>query len=173
MIEQKTHIKKGMLIGLILILLDIALQLTHNKFQLWVANTNIAIMLLGVIIAMNIQTPKTDGKIVFSNLFGYGFRVSVVAVCALFIYNVLSVYVVFPGYLTELYEHNLAEAQKLPNFDATKVAENKDMAMKVMRTSLLSMVVMFNLAIGITGALVGSIIALLVESFNQKKVSQQ
>ena len=45
--------------------------------------------------------------------------------------------------------------------------------MKVMRTSLLSMVVMFNLAIGITGALVGSIIALLVESFNQKKVSQQ
>ena len=169
MAEQKTHINKGLIIALVQIVLDIVLQLTHNKFQPWVANTNIAIMLLGVVILMNIETPKTDGKIVFSNLFGYGFRVSVVAVCALFIYNVLSVYVVFPGYLTELYDHNLTEAQKLPNFDATKVAENKEMAMKVMRTSLLSMVVMFNLAIGITGALLGSVVALLRESFGEKK----
>ena len=168
--EQKTHIKKGLIIGLILILFDITLQLTHNKFQPWVANINIAILLIGVIVLMNIQPPKTEGKIVFSNLFGYGFRVSVVAVCALFIYSVLSVYLVFPDYLTELYNHNLVEARKQPNFDAAKVAANKDMAMKVMRTSLLSMVVMFNLAIGITGALVGAVIALLSESFSKKKV---
>jgi len=172
MADQKTHIKKGMYIGLALILFDIALQLTHNKFQPWVANTNIAIMLLGIIIAMNIQTPKTDGKILFSNLFGYGFRVSVVAVCALFIYSVLSVYLIFPDYLTELYNHNLAEAKKLPDFDLAKVTANKEMAMKVMRTSLLSMVVLFNLTIGITGTLLGSMSAMLIESFNQKKVSE-
>ena len=175
MAEQKTHIRKGLIIALVLMMLDIALQLTHNKFQPWIASANIAIMLIGVIVSMNIQTPKTDGKIVFSNLFGYGFKISVVAVCLLFIYTFLSVYVFFPNYLNEFYEHQMAEVLKHPSFTAPVIAmgENKEMAMKVMRTSLLSMIVMFNLAVGIAGALIGSVIALLIESLNQKKVSQQ
>ena len=173
--EQKTHIKKGLIIALVLILVDIVLQVTHQKFQPWVNYLNIAILLIGVVASVNIKATEPNEKAIFSNLFGYGFKVSVVTVCVMFVYTFLSIYVVFPNYLNEFYEHQMAEAQKLPNFNAAGIAmaENKAMALKVMRTSLLSMVIMFNLAVGITGALVGSVIALLIESFNQKKVSQK
>ena len=169
MAEQKTHIRKGLIIALVLMVLDIALQLTHHKFDSWVVYANSAILLIGVIASVNINDVETDDKKMFSNLFGYGFRVSVVTVCVLFIYTVLSVYVVFPGYMNEVYNHNILEAQKLQGFDAASAAANKTMALKVMRISLLSAVVMFNLAVGITGALAGAVIRLLRDGVGSGK----
>ena len=161
--EQKTHIKKGLIIALVLILVDIALQVTHQKFQWWVTYLNIAILLIGVVVSVNIKEAEANDKVIFSNLFGYGFKVSVVTVCVLFIYSILSVYLIFPGYIDDLYNQNIQAAQKIKGYDAATAASNKSMAMKVMRISLLSAVVMFNLAIGISGALVGSLIRLLRE----------
>jgi hypothetical protein len=63
----------------------------------------------------------------------------------------------------------MLQAQKLPGFNAASAEANKEMAMKVMRISLLSAVVMFNLAVGITGALIGSVVRLVIDSMNQKK----
>ena len=170
--EQKTHIKKGLIIALVLIVLDIALQLTHNKFQPWVAYLNSAILFVGVIVGINIESGGRE-NVVFSNLFGYGFRISVVSVCILFLYTILSVYVVFPGYLSDLYQQSIIQAQKLPNFSASNASANKEMAMKVMRISLLSMVVLFNLAVGIAGALVGTIISILRESYSNKNLQSK
>ncbi len=167
--KEKTHIKKGLIIALALILLDIVLQLTHHKFDSWVTYANSAILLIGVIISINIKDTEIEDKTAFSNIFGYGFRVSVVTVCILFIYTLLSVYVVFPGYMDEVYKQNMLQAQKLPGFNAASAEANKEMAMKVMRISLLSAVVMFNLAVGITGALIGSVVRLVIDSMNQKK----
>ena len=171
--EQKTHIKKGLIIALVLIVIDIALQLTQNKFQPWVSYVNSAILFVGVIVGINIKETEGNDKIVFSNLFGYGFRIAVVTVCVLFLYTILSVYVVFPGYLSDLYQQSIIEAQKLPNFSASNASANKEMAMKVMRISLLSAVVLFNLAVGIAGALVGSLIMLLRESNSNKNLQSK
>ncbi len=165
--EQKTHIKKGLIIALVLILVDIVLQVTHQKFQPWVNYLNIAILLIGVVVSVNIKEAETNNKVIFSNLFGYGFKVSVVTVCILFIYSILSVYLFFPGFIYDLYNQNILAAQKINGYNAATAVSNKAMAMKVMRISLLSAVVMFNLAIGITGALAGAIIRLLREQKNQ------
>jgi len=173
MAEQKTHIKKGLIIALVLIVLDIALQLTHNKFQPWISYVNSAILFVGVIVGINVKERGGNDKIVFSNLFGYGFRISVVSVCILFLYTVLSVYVIFPGYISDLYEQSIIQAKKLPEFNAASAATNKEMAMKVMRISLLSVVVLFNLAVGIAGALVGSLIMLLRESISNKNLQSK
>jgi len=173
MAEQKTHIKKGLVIASVLILLDIALQLTHNKFQPWISYVNSLILLVGVIVGININETEGNDKVVFSNLFGYGFRIAVVTVCILFLYTILSVYVVFPGYLSDLYEQSILQAKKLPEFNAASAATNKEMAMKVMRISLLSAVVLFNLAVGIAGALVGSLIMLLRESNSNKNLQSK
>ncbi len=162
--QQKTHIRKGLVIALTLIALDIILQLTHQKLQPWVLYVNSGILLVGVVIALQLKTSEPEEKVQFSNLFGYGFKVSVVTVCILFLYTILSIYLLFPETITEFYNQSVAQAKKMEGYDAAKITENKDMAMKVIRISTLSGVVMFNLAVGVAGALIGSIIKLVTDS---------
>lgn len=159
--QQNTHIRKGLVIALIMVLLDIILQLTHQKQQPWVLYLNSGILLAGVVIAVQLRVGEAEEKIQFSNLFSYGFKASVVTVCILFLYNILSIYLLFPGAITDLYNQSVAQARKMEGFNAAKIAENKEMAIKVIRISTLSWVVMFNLAVGIAGALIGAIIKLL------------
>ena len=159
--QQKAHINKGLVIAALLILLDIIIQLSHQKLQPWVLYANSAILLVGVTVAVQLRINEKEEKVQFSNLFGYGFKVSVVTACVLFLYTIISVYLIFPSYVTDIYNQSISLAQKTPGFNATKIAENKDMAIKVIRISTLSSVVIYNLAVGIVGAALGAIIKMV------------
>ena len=63
-----------------------------------------------------------------------------------------------------MYNQSVAEAQKMKGFDSVEVAKNREMAIKVIRITTLSGVVMFNLAVGIGGALMGAVIKLMTDS---------
>jgi len=160
--KQKTHIKKGLIIAAALIILDIVLQLIHQQPEQWVFYANSAILIVGVISSIYIEGEENVEKKDFSSLFGYGFQVAVVTVCILFIYTILSVYLVFPESVLTIYNERINQAKKLPKFDLAQVTSQKEMALKVIRISLISSVVMLNLAVGIAGSLFGTLIRLLV-----------
>ena len=165
--QQKAHINIGLVLAALLVVLDIGLQLSHQKMQPWVLYANSVVLLVGVVVAVQLKKGCPEEAVTFSNLLGYGFKVSVVTACILFLYTILSIYLLFPGYVTDVYNLNIAQAQKADGFDAVKVAQNKDMAIKVIRISTLSSVVMYNLAVGIVGAALGAIIK-LVTGTNKK-----
>ena len=161
--KQKTHVKKGLIIAAALIILDIVLQLIHQQSEQWVFYVNSAILLAGVIVSIQIETTENTEKKDFSSLFGYGFQVSVVTVCILFIYTILSVYHIFPESVLSIYNERIKQAQKLPQFNLEQATSQKEMALKVIRISLISSVVMINLAVGIASSLIGTIIRLLLQ----------
>ena len=165
--QQKAHINIGLVLAALLVVIDIVLQLSHQKMHPWALYVSSIILLIGVVIAVQLKKSSPEEAVTFSNLFGYGFKVSVVAACILFLYTILSLYLVFPGYVTDIYNQSIAQAQKTDGFDAEKVSQNKDMAIKVIRISTLSSVVMYNLAVGIVGAVIGAIIK-LVTGTNKK-----
>ena len=160
--KQKTHVKKGLIIAAILIILDIILQLIHQQNQQWVFYVNSALLVAGIIISINTKGLEYLEKKDFSTLFGYGFQVSVVTTCILFIYTILSVYLVFPDSILLIYTERIKQAQQLPQFNLEQATSQKEMALKVIRISLISSVVMINLAVGIAGSLIGTIIRLFV-----------
>ena len=95
--QQKTHIRKGLIIALILVVLDIILQLTHQKLQAWILYVNSGILLTGIVIAVQLRNGEPEEMVKFSNLFSYGFKVSVVTVCIYFCtLSYLSIFS-FPG----------------------------------------------------------------------------
>ena len=165
--QQKAHINIGLALAALLVLIDIVLQLSHQKMQTWVLYADSIVLLIGVVVAVQLKKSNPEEAITFSNLFGYGFKVSVVTACILFLYTILSLYLFFPGYVTDIYSQSITQAQKTDGFDAAKVAQNKDMAIKVIRISTLSSVVMYNLAVGIVGAAMGAIIK-IVTGTNKK-----
>ncbi len=160
--KQKTHIKKGLIIAAALIVLDIVLQLIHQQPEQWVFYVNSLLLLAGVIISIQIEGTENPDKKDFSSLFGYGFQVAVVTVCILFIYTILSVYLVFPDSVLAIYNERIKQAQKTPQFDLAQATSQKEMALKVIKISLISSVVMINLAVGIASSLIGTIVRLLL-----------
>ena len=160
--RQKTHVKKGLIIAAVLIILDIVFQLIHQQPEQWVFFVNSAILVAGVIVSIQIEAAESAEKKEFSSLFGYGFQVAVVTACILFVYTILSVYLVFPDSVLSIYNERIKQAQKLPQFSLEQANSQKDMALKVIRISLISSVVMINLAVGIAGSLFGTIIRLII-----------
>ncbi len=160
--KQKTHVKKGLIIAAVLIIFDIVLQLIHQQPEQWVFYANSALLIGGVIVSIHIEGGENTDKKDFSSLFGYGFQVAVVSVCILFIYTIISVYLVFPESVLTIYDERIKQAQKLPKFDLAQATSQKEMALKVIRISLISSVVMLNLAIGIAGSLFGTLIRLFI-----------
>lgn len=162
--QQKAHINKGLVLAALLAVIDIVLQLSHQKMQPWVLYADSIVLLIGVVVAVQLKKSNPEEAITFSNLFGYGFKVSVVTACILFLYTILSLYLFFPDFVTDIYNQSILRAQKTNGFDAAKVAQNKEMAIKVIRISTLSSVVMYNLAVGIVGAALGAIIKLVTRT---------
>ncbi|MFP5042004.1 DUF4199 family protein [Parasediminibacterium sp. JCM 36343] len=162
--KQKTHIKKGVVIAAILVLLDIVLQLTHQKLQPWVMYANSGILATGVLTSIFISNNSNPEDVTFSFQFGYGFKVAVVVVCILFIYTLLSTYIVFPGYINDLYQQRMLEAkQQMTKLNVEEAKAQQAMAIKVIGLMVMSGMVMLNLAVGIAAAFVGSVIGLLMK----------
>ncbi len=159
-VSQKPNVQFGLIIAAILIIEDIILQLAHLKSASWVLGLNSGILAVGVVASI-ILIDKKEGEILpFSQRFGFGFQVTGATVCILFIYTALSVYIVFPESINAIYESNIADAKlHVTGFDANKADKDKALAIKVLKITSMSMLVMANLAVGILASLVGSVLA--------------
>ncbi len=160
----KTHVKLGLIIAAFIVLIDIVLQVTHQKLQVWSDYPARIILFVGVMVATFLQS-KSINACTFSQLVGYGFKVATVVVCVLFLYTVLSVYFVFPNYVESVFVQSIEEAKKTPGFNMAEVEKNTAIAKKVIAISLISGMVLLNLAIGLVSAVIAGILF-------QKKVVQ-
>lgn len=167
-VSQKPNVQFGLIIAAILIIEDIILQLAHLKSAPWVLGLNSGILAVGVMASIILIDKKEGALLPFSQRFGFGFQVTGATVCILFLYTVLSVYIVFPENILVIYESNIAEAKlHVTGFDVSKAEKDKAMAIKVLKISMMSMVVMVNLAVGIVGSLVGSVFAGIFQQRNK------
>ena len=91
-----THITKGLLTGLILIIIGIAAyfgKFAEKSWYNWVSN----IILFGAIIWGCIYyANQLDGKVTFGNIFAHGFKMSVVIALILIVYTAIAMSVLFP-----------------------------------------------------------------------------
>lgn len=156
--KEKSHINKGISLALAWIIVDIVLQLSHKKLENWVVFLQGGIIVIGVIISLFIYKRNTEKTLSFSNTFGYGFQVCAVAVCLMFLYSLLSIYILFTGYPNDMYLQSIANAKQLQNLTLSSIDGQKEVALKVIRIGIVSAMVMTSLGAGLIGALIGSII---------------
>ncbi|MFY7899292.1 MAG: DUF4199 domain-containing protein [Chitinophagaceae bacterium] len=153
----KTHIQKGLLIAACIILVDIVLHLTKYKLANWSDYPARGVLFVGIIAACLVFA-KQQTTITFSQLVGYGFKVATVVVCVLFLYTALSIYMVFPNYIDALFTQSIEEAKKQVGFSMQEVEKNAVIAKKVIGISILSGMVLLNLAIGLVAAVIAAIV---------------
>jgi hypothetical protein len=157
--EVTSHVTKGLLAVLILIVYDLAAQFLGFKYEGW--NGLVwAALLLGMLIwgCINYGTQMND-NVTFGKVFTYGFKMTAVIICIWFVYTLLTVYVIFPNMLDEMWEKGVEQARKRPDFNEERFQQGAAIGRKVMKAFVFVGALLIPLILGVVGALVGAAIA--------------
>ncbi len=103
-----THVTKGLIISLILIVLDLVAGFGNFKTATWFRYIPTIVMLAALIWACVSYGAQNNNTVSFGNLFAHGFKTTAVISCIFVIYTVLSIAFIFP----ETKEMALEEARK-------------------------------------------------------------
>lgn len=158
--EQKitSHIIKGLIIAAVLIVVNIIGQLTSYIFEDWYRWIGTIIYVASVIVSAVYFSNQNNQNVNFGILFTHCFKTATVITSILFIYTLLSVYLLFPGQITHFVQQGIDEAKKQGK-SAAEIQEAVVMARKVLITSFLAGGLMINLITGALGAFLGAAIA--------------
>src|SRR3954463_6897513 len=98
MVEKKvmTHVQKGLLVSLILIVLGIAAYFGGFDTQSWYRWIPLLILLVAIIWACIYYSSQMNHQVTFGNVFSHGFKTSAVITIILIVWGILSVTIIFP-----------------------------------------------------------------------------
>jgi len=148
-----SHIFKGALISLLLILINLTGQITSWVYLSWFGWIEIIIFLVGVLIAIFYYGKQMNNQVTFGQLFTHGFKTTAVIICLVFVYSLLSLYVLFPAFVENKMRPGLIQA-KLNGKTNLEIKQYLAIGKKVFLAGNL----MLNLVIGAVGSLLGSLL---------------
>lgn len=147
--QQKimTHITKGLIIGLIAIVMGIAAYMGGFDQQSWYRWTSTLIMCGLIIWACIYYAQQLDGRVTFGNVFAHGFKTSVVIALLIVIYFILSTTIIFPEMKDKAIETAREQMEKDGKMSEEQINQGLEIAKK------------FFIAFGIGGVILGTLIA--------------
>jgi uncharacterized membrane protein YciS (DUF1049 family) len=148
-----SHIVKGAIISLLLILINLTGQVTKWAYQSWFGWIEIILFLIGILIATLYYGKQMNNQVTFDQLLTHGFKTSSVVICFVFVYSFLSLYVLFPGFVENKMRLDLVQVRLLGKSDL----EIKQYLANVKKI-ILAKDLMLNLITGAAGSLLGSLL---------------
>lgn len=156
--EQKvtTHIVKGLIIALILIVVSVIGHVTNLAFENWYNWIGTVIFFGGVVWSVNVYGKQMNNNVTFGNLFAHGFKTTAVITCIVFVFTVLTIYVLFPDFVDQMIQKQIDEARKANNLSDEQVEQGMAMAKKIGSIGVLAGSIIGSLIVGALGALIGA-----------------
>jgi ammonia channel protein AmtB len=156
-----THITKGLLVALILIVLGIAAHLAGFENASWYRWIPLIVLFFAIIWACVYYSNQMNGLVTFGNLFSHGFKMSAVVTIILILWSVLAITLIFP----EMKEKAIDTARQQME-DSGKLNDSQiDQQLEITRKYFLLFVIVFTLL----GTLIVGAIASLVGAAAAKK----
>ncbi|PQJ12095.1 hypothetical protein CJD36_009920 [Flavipsychrobacter stenotrophus] len=157
--EQKnTHVKWGLISGVLMVGITIALQLgglDQKSFLGWLAYLPFVV---GIILNAMAFSKANDGFVTFKNVFGSGFKASMIVTLLMIVWSVIYIYA-FPEMKEKAIEMARAEMAKKPNM----TDEAMDMGINIFRkgytTIIISGALFGTLVMGVIFSLIGAGVA--------------
>ncbi len=159
---------KGLIIALVLIVIGIAgyyANLAYEKWFSWIGN---AVFFIAVIFACIHYANQKDGYVTFGNVFGHGFKTTLVTTIIVVLYSILAITILFPEMKEKIFEMQQSEMEKrdLPD-DQVETAMN--MMRKYFTVFMIFGLILAYVVIGCIASLLGGAVAKKkkVDPFNQ------
>ena len=154
-----THVTKGLLVSLVLIIIGVIGHITDIESQGWFRWISLIVLFFAVIWACVSYSNQMNNQVTFGKLFVHGFKMSIVIALISIVWAVLSMTIIFP----EIKEKALDMARKNME-DAGKMSDSQiDQAMEATRKFFLVIVIgtiLFGtLVVGAIASLIGAGVA--------------
>jgi hypothetical protein len=153
-----SHIIKGCIIAVVLILFNLATEYTSLKNINWLVFVP-SILLVSLALINVLHFAKQAGPNSFGNLFAFGFKTIAVATCIMFLYTLLSIKYFFPQIRQKAEQQTKEYVLQQPNILPGNVDTETKNAMKGYLPITLSMVIITTLVVGGVGSAIGAVLA--------------
>lgn len=111
--KSKTHIAKGTVIGLVLIVYTIILTITGQMFNKLLGNLAYLILLIGLIICGTLYSKENNANVTFGNVFAYCFKVNTIVTLIVILWAIISAKFVFPNTKEDMASYTQKALEKL------------------------------------------------------------
>src|SRR4029077_15698586 len=91
-----SHITKGLIISLILIVLDLIDGFANIRLANWYRWIPLLVLAASLIWACISYGSQNNNNVTFGNVFGHGFKTRVVITCIMVLFTILSFTIIFP-----------------------------------------------------------------------------
>ncbi len=154
-----SHITKGLIISLILVVLDLVAGFANLRLASWYRWGTTFVLVAALIWACISYASQMDNNVTFGNVFGHGFKTSVVVACIMVLFTIISLFLIFP----ETKEIALDQARKDMEAKGTMTEDMIDKALDITRRMFLPFallgVVIGTLLVGAISSLIGAAVA--------------
>jgi len=157
-----THVTKGLLVALILIVIGVIAHFAGIETQSWYRWLPLVILLVAIIWGCTNYSSQMNGQVTFGNVFGHGFKMSAVITVILILWGIISVVLIFPDS-----KEKAIETARQQMEDSGKLTDSEiEQRLEFTRKFFLLFVVLFTL---IGTLIVGAIASLIGAGVAKKK----
>ncbi|MBI2730199.1 MAG: DUF4199 domain-containing protein [Sphingobacteriales bacterium] len=153
-----SHVTKGLIISLILIVLGLAFYFTGLYLETWNQYVVMLIYIAAIIWGVLLYGKEKDNAVTFGNLFAHGFKTAAVITCIMILYSIAFGYI-FP----EMKEKIMEKAQEQMSAREGVTQAQIDAGMEMMKKSftlfMIIGLIFWYLLAGVIASLIGAGVA--------------
>ncbi|MFT4204203.1 MAG: DUF4199 domain-containing protein [Chitinophagaceae bacterium] len=159
--EQKktSHILKGAIIGLILIVYSTTLYLTGQMMNKGLSYVSYLILFIGLIVSGNLFSKENNGNVTFGNVFAHCFKVNAIVTLLVIIWSVLSFKVIFPNMEDQMMDISRKELEKSGTLSDEQISQSLAFMKKGFMVFMIGGVILGYAILGAIGSLIAAAIA--------------
>lgn len=154
-----THITKGVVLALILIVIDVISSVAGFKFETWFRWLPTLLFCGYIIWACINYADQMNNEVTFGKVFGHGFRTSSVVASIMVIYVVLSLFIIFPEQKEQVVEATRKQLEDKGNVPQSAIDTALEYTRKLYTPIAIMSAIIGSLLVGAIASLIGAAIA--------------
>ncbi|HZJ59450.1 MAG TPA: DUF4199 domain-containing protein [Chitinophagaceae bacterium] len=154
-----THVQKGLLVSLILIVIGIAGYFTKLFEQSWFSWASNGILCIAVIWGCVTYANQMNGQVTFGNVFTHGFKMSVVIALILIVWVILAMTVLFPEMKDKSLEMARQRMEERGNLSDSQIEQGVEFTKKFFIPFAIGGTLLGTLIFGTVASLIGAAFA--------------
>ncbi len=139
--KSSDYLGNGLMLSLILIVIDLIGGFAHLRFESWFKWISTFVAEIAIIVfCIQFGKRQIDG-VTFGKVFGYGFKISLIVSALMVVYNLLSMYVIFPELIDQILTKTRTDLQAAGKLTDDQIDTQVAMTKKFMQPGILSIFV--------------------------------
>jgi hypothetical protein len=154
-----THVTKGLLVALILIVVGVIAHFAGIETQGWYRWLTLAILFFAIILACVNYSSQLNNQVTFGNLFAHGFKMTAVITVILIFWSILSILVIFPETKEQAIEAARQKMEEQNKLSDSQIEQALDFTRRFFLIFVIGGALLGTLIVGAIASLVGAAVA--------------